>query len=1000
MHNLPLIVFSHLRWDFVFQRPQHLLSRLAKHRRIVFIEEPFHTDSQPRWEKNSPQENILVCRPFTQQSSHGFSAEQIEALLPMVQSLLKEEKIDQYVIWCYTAMSQPLASALHPQAVVFDVMDELSAFKGAPPEILENEQKLLSLADVVFTGGPSLYRAKKDRHSNVHCFPSSVDAKHFAAARPDSPLEEADDQKAIPHPRLGFYGVIDERMDVQLLATMAKAHPEWQIIMVGPVVKIDPNELPRPGNIHYMGQRSYAELPRFLRGWDVCLLPFARNDSTKFISPTKTLEYMAAERQIVSTPITDVAEPYGDTVLLGGTPEEFIAACERALSMSQEEQQARIAKMRQVLSRTSWDATASAINDLINQAVESRAQKKDRSPGTSESASFDAARFSSPDTPNLLRTKTVIVGAGPTGLSAAYHLGKDSLLIEQNSCVGGWCRSIQDKGFTFDYAGHIMFSNDSYVHELYKILLGDNIHWQNREAWIFSKNVYTRYPFQGALYGLPPQVIKDCIVGAIEARFGSLKTKTDDAVKKLTGGNGSLTGTAQLNGNGHAHTRPSETGPSGSVNQTEPRPLGSDRPANTNGHHHNGHSNGHTVSNGSSCSASKQLKDCCADGVAESTVKLADRKALLNGNGSSNGHSNEPANFEEFIYKVWGSGIAKHFAIPYNRKIWAVDLKEMETSWLGGRVPLPDLEEMIQGALEPVPPPMGPNARFGYPLKGGFQALMDGFLPFVRDRLLLNTRIVAVSPSRKELILSTGKLVKYEQLISTMPLPVLIRMMGEEVPENVRRAANNLRHTSVKCVNIGVGREKITDKHWIYYPEDTLFHRIFVQGNASPHCNAPGGFGFTCEITYGPQKPLLLDDQALIERCIQDARRVGFIKEDDPILCANVVDMPYAYVVYDHARPKNIAIIKEFLAKHDIILVGRYSEWEYFNSDHAFLAGKRGAEEARKLQEKHAAHATSIAGRLIDPSTRAPESSSNGGWKIASPAARNRDGTTAKDEVI
>ncbi len=902
MHSLPIIVFSHLRWDFVYQRPQHLLSRLAKHRRIIFIEEPIHAEGAAHWEKNTPEQNVTVCRPRTDKRSHGFTPEQIEVMVPMVKALLAEEKVEKYVVWCYTAMAYPLAKALDHDGVVFDVMDELSAFKGAPPEILEMERNLLGLADVVFTGGPSLYRAKKDRHHNVHCFPSSVDAKHFATARPGSALPEAEEQKDLWHPRLGFYGVIDERMDIELLGKMATAHPEWQIVMVGPVVKIDPNDLPKQPNIHYMGQRTYSELPRFLRGWDVCLLPFAQNESTKFISPTKTLEYMAAERQIVSTPIRDVAEPYGDVVLLGETAEEFIAGCEKALGMSAEEQEKRVERMREILSRTSWDATAEAMSALIDEAVENRKKGGSARPVTAEAGMGEE-----------IETRVAVIGAGPTGLSATYHLGEDSLLIDQNDRVGGWCRSIEDKGFTFDYAGHIMFSNDPYVHQLYKMLLGENVHWQNREAWVFSKNVYTRYPFQGALYGLPSNVVKECIVGAIEARFGSLRSKVDDHAKKLNGGNGgSLTGTAGLNGH-----------------------------ANGNGH-------------AKACAAhgKGKLEDCCGDGIAESEVKMVGK-----------GSSDAPANFEEFIYKVWGWGIAKHFAVPYNRKIWAVDLKEMETSWLGGRVPLPDLEEMIQGALEPVPAPMGPNARFGYPLKGGFQALMDGFLPHVKERLMLNTRVVGFSPKKKTLTLSTGQTVSYEQLISTMPLPVLIRMAGEEAPEEVRKAAAGLRHTSVKCVNIGVKRENITEKHWIYYPEETVFHRIFVQGNASPHCNAAGGFGFTCEITYGPQKPLPCDGEELIEMCVADAKRVGFIQEDDEVICGNVVDMPYAYVVYDHARPKNIAIIREWLKQHDIVLVGRYSEWEYYNSDHAFLAGKRGAEEVRRLQGRSA---VSAAARLRD----------------------------------
>jgi UDP-galactopyranose mutase len=430
---------------------------------------------------------------------------------------------------------------------------------------------------------------------------------------------------------------------------------------------------------------------------------------------------------------------------------------------------------------------------------------------------------------------TVVIGAGPTGLSAAYHLGQNAVLIEKESQVGGWCRSIVDKGFTFDYAGHIMFSKDPYVHEMYKILLGDNIHWQDREAWIHSKNTYTRYPFQGALYGLPPAVIKECIMGAIESRY------------------------------------------------VEP--------------------------------------------------------------------AGEPRNFEEFIYKVWGAGIAKHFAIPYNRKIWAVPLAEMETSWLGGRVPLPDLQEMIEGALSPVPKPMGPNARFGYPLRGGFQSLMNGFLPHLKADLRLDTRVRRVSPSAHTVTLDSGEVIPYGSLISTMPLPLLICAIGDEAPRELHDAASRLRYTSVRCVNLGIGRENLTEKHWIYYPEDTVFHRIFVQGNASPYCNAPGGFGLTCEITYSESKPLPCDGEDLIRLCIEDCYEVGFFTPEDQVIAANQVDLPFAYVVYDHARSSNVELIREWLLGHDIVLAGRYSEWEYYNSDHAFLAGKKAAGKAVELQK-------------------------------------------------
>ncbi len=474
--------------------------------------------------------------------------------------------------------------------------------------------------------------------------------------------------------------------------------------------------------------------------------------------------------------------------------------------------------------------------------------------------------------------KAVIIGAGPTGLSAAYHLGEQALLLEQKDRVGGWCRSIEDHGFTFDLAGHIMFSNDAYVHEMYKLLLGDNVHWQDREAWVYSKGVHTRYPFQGALYGLPPDVIKECIVGAIEARFGSLQK----SAAAPANGKGSCDG----------HAAPS---------------IG-------------------------------KLQDCCADGILESSAPLGRNRQ---GSSSSAG---APGNFEEFIYQVWGRGIAKHFAIPYNKKLWTVPLTEMETSWLGGRVPLPDLEEIIEGSLRPVPKPMGPNARFGYPLRGGFQALMDGFLPHLRGRLRLSTRVVRIAPASHLLTLADGNRINYDQMISTMPLPVLVKIMGEEAPAEVRAAAAGLRFVSVRTVNLGIGREQLTAKHWIYYPEDTVFHRIFVQGNASPYCNPPGGFGLTCEISYSEHKPLPCDGDALVARCIADCHRVGIVLPDDPVWTTNQVDLRHAYVVYDHARPKNVATIRQWLETQDIHLAGRYSEWEYYNSDHAFLAGKRAAE--------------------------------------------------------
>ncbi|MBC8075252.1 MAG: glycosyltransferase [Chloroflexales bacterium] len=370
-----LVVFSHLRWDFVFQRPQHLLSRLAQRHRILFIEEPIHQpDTEPHWQRTSPVANVTVARLHTPEPAPAFHDAHVATIDALVPALLRDEGIDSYVLWLYTAQALPhaqaLAAAHAPQAVVYDCMDELSAFLHAPRELLDREAALLAWADLVFTGGPSLYEAKRHRHPHAYCFPSSVDAAHFRGAQ--AAIPEAEDQAALPHPRLGFYGVIDERFDVPLLAELAAAHPEWQIVLVGPVVKIDQDDLPRSPNIHYMGMRSYDHLPSYLAGWNVCLLPFALNDATRFISPTKTLEYMAAERPIVSTPITDVVQPYGEIVYIGAGPQGFIAMCEQALAATADERERRFVAMRHVLAQTSWERTVQSMETLIDKVVAAR----------------------------------------------------------------------------------------------------------------------------------------------------------------------------------------------------------------------------------------------------------------------------------------------------------------------------------------------------------------------------------------------------------------------------------------------------------------------------------------------------------------------------------------------------------------------------------------------------------------------------------------------------
>ena len=860
-----IIVFSHLRWDFVYQRPQHLLSRLAENYKIVFFEEPLFNAGGSFLKGSFPAPNITVFKPHTPVAAPGFHDEQIPYLTELMRQFVVTN--EEHVAWFYTPMALPLLQELNPSLVVYDCMDELAAFKNPPKQMLQRERALLKIADLVFTGGPSLYRAKRDRHPAVYCFPSSVDVLHFGQALDLN--NEHPSHNTIASPRLGYYGVIDERINMDLIGSIADAHPEWQIVLVGPVVKIDPATLPCRHNIHYLGQQPYKVLPQFLAGWNVCLLPFALNESTRFISPTKTLEYMAAELPIVSTPVTDVVELYGEVVSIADSSPAFIKACETALLITPEEHKLKALKMREMISATSWDITAEEMHELMESAMVKKKLLPDSIPKLVQG---DRACHDSRGPSQVEHKKCIIVGAGPTGLSAAYHLNEETLLLDKNPTVGGWCRSIEDKGFIFDHAGHIMFSNDVYVQQLYKILLGNNVHWQNREAWVYSKGVHTRYPFQGALYGLPPTVIKECIVGAIEARYGTSKQ---------------------------------------SESKSLPADCTKDR-------------------------ATSELSDCCADGAVPVTGKTLRHEEQVP-------PQNKSENFEEFIYRMWGTGIAKHFAIPYNKKLWTVSLTEMETSWLGGRVPLPDLEEIIDGALQPVGKPMGPNARFGYPLRGGFQAMMSGFIPHIKGSIELNADVTRILPDEHLIMLGDGRCFRYENLISTMPLPELIQVMNDEAPQQIKDATAALRRVSVRCVNLGIGRENITNKHWVYYPEDTIFHRIFLQGNASPGCNPPGGFGLTCEISYSPAKPLPCDGQELIDRCVEDCIKVGMLKRNDKIVTANLVDMPYAYVVYDHARARSVETIKSWLLQRDIILSGRYSEWEYYNSDHAFLAGKKAA---------------------------------------------------------
>lgn len=351
---MDIICLSHLRWNFVYQRPQHLMTRFARQCRVFYIEEPLFDseDSSFDAELNEDDVNVISFHLSANLTDEARISEQQKLML----SVFDHFKIDKYVSWYYTPMALDIMRYTPALLViVYDCMDELSAFKFAPPILKEKEKELLRKADVVFTGGHTLYEAKKHLHPNIHPFPSSIDRKHFAKAREvnDTPI----DQIGISHPRIGFYGVIDERMDLDLLDKISEAQPGWNFVIIGPVVKIDPASLPRRKNIHYLGNKSYTDLPQYLSGWDVGMLPFEINESTRYISPTKTPEYLAGGKPVVSTPITDVINPYGEKglVYIGGSHNDFIKGIEWALEVK--ENKTWSTAVDTYLENMSWDKT-------------------------------------------------------------------------------------------------------------------------------------------------------------------------------------------------------------------------------------------------------------------------------------------------------------------------------------------------------------------------------------------------------------------------------------------------------------------------------------------------------------------------------------------------------------------------------------------------------------------------------------------------------------------
>lgn len=442
-----MICFSHLRWNFVYQRPQHLMSRFARKYDLIFFEEPVHDATEPWLERRAERGGLTVLVPHLPRDGDANAI--MKGQLDEHLATLGREPA---VLWYYTPMSVPISAHLPRRLTVYDCMDELSAFRGAPPEMLLMERRLMEKADIVFTGGVSLYEAKRALHPNVHAFCSSVDIAHFARAR--TVQTPPADQAVIPEPRFGFHGVIDERMDLELVEAVARACPEWHLVFVGPVVKIDPEMLPDLPNVHYLGAKQYDELPSYLAGWQAAIMPFAMNESTRFISPTKTPEYLAGGRAVISTPVTDVARAYGNNaaVHIASRPDEFVEAMRAALAMWREDV-CRLADM--ALADMSWETTWEQMHALMEKAT---------TLGKSETRHAHAAGLRK-------GYDVLVVGAGFAGSVIAERLaagsGRRVLVIDKRPHIGGNAYDCYDAAgiLIHKFGPHIFHTNAALVVE-------------------------------------------------------------------------------------------------------------------------------------------------------------------------------------------------------------------------------------------------------------------------------------------------------------------------------------------------------------------------------------------------------------------------------------------------------------------------------------------------------------------------------------------------------
>ncbi|MGB5813203.1 MAG: FAD-dependent oxidoreductase [Polyangiales bacterium] len=430
--------------------------------------------------------------------------------------------------------------------------------------------------------------------------------------------------------------------------------------------------------------------------------------------------------------------------------------------------------------------------------------------------------------------RDLILGAGLSGLSAAHKLQSageaEWEVYERDSTPGGLARTKVVDGYRFDYGPHILFTIDDEIRELIQDLLGDNFHAQDREAYIYhhAHDLYTRFPFQAHLHGLPTALVRECLVSLVHA----------------------------------------------------------------------------------------------VERQARGEFK--------------------PKNYEEWMKGFFGDGIADRLMIPYARKIWTIEPDEMDFDWIHRRVPTPDIERIINGALTNEVAQVGATSQFWYTKRGGIEPLPRALAARV-DNLHLGRTAVKIELPGKRVVFADGEVVPFRRLVYSLPLPFLPRFI-DNLPAPVERACADLRYQGIHCVNLGIDREKISDKHWIYYYEDAFpFHRLSLPANFSPDTVPPGKSSIAAEVAFHPSRPL--DPDVAVEKTIEALRLSGLIAPDDNIELVHTEEILPAYVIYDLARERNVNTIRQWLRENDIWSVGRFGEWQYFNMDHSLRSGRRAAED-------------------------------------------------------